>query len=204
MEDVRTVKLLKGSSGLGFSIKGGKEHGLPIVISRIFEGGVADECGQLEVGHEIIAVNGESLENASHITAVQALKKAGSEVTLKVKLNLVLQGGLLKSSKDNLNAADKSASKSAAAAGGDDLGPLPEGWEEAVDESTGKKYYLDHNNEVTSWVDPRSRAKRKQDASECVGEELPFGWEKSYERDGTPFYINHNDRTTSWSHPAKK
>lgn len=40
--------------GLGLSIKGGSEHKLPILISRIFKGQAADETGQLFVGDAII------------------------------------------------------------------------------------------------------------------------------------------------------
>lgn len=34
--------------------------------------------------------------------------------------------------------------------------PLPPGWEEARDVD-GKKYFIDHNNKSTSWIDPRDR-----------------------------------------------
>ena len=40
--------------GLGLSIKGGAEHKLPVLISRIYKGQAADECGQLFVGDAII------------------------------------------------------------------------------------------------------------------------------------------------------
>ena len=39
----KTVRLQKKKSGLDFSVKGGKEHGIPIVVSWIKEGGVACE-----------------------------------------------------------------------------------------------------------------------------------------------------------------
>ena len=40
--------------GLGLSIKGGAEHKLPVLISRIYKGQAADQCGQLFVGDAII------------------------------------------------------------------------------------------------------------------------------------------------------
>lgn len=43
--------------GLGLSIKGGSEHKLPILISRIFKGQAADETGKLFVGDAIIKGN---------------------------------------------------------------------------------------------------------------------------------------------------
>ncbi|XP_055376199.1 E3 ubiquitin-protein ligase Nedd-4 isoform X2 [Condylostylus longicornis] len=36
----------------------------------------------------------------------------------------------------------------------DDLGPLPEGWEERV-HSDGRVFYIDHNTRTTQWEDPR-------------------------------------------------
>ena len=40
--------------GLGLSIKGGAEHKLPVLISKIYKGQAADQCGQLFVGDAII------------------------------------------------------------------------------------------------------------------------------------------------------
>jgi hypothetical protein len=40
--------------GLGLSIKGGAEHKLPILISRIFKDQAADRTGELFVGDAII------------------------------------------------------------------------------------------------------------------------------------------------------
>lgn len=34
------------------------------------------------------------------------------------------------------------------------LGPLPEGWEQAIT-SDGEIYYINHKNKTTSWLDPR-------------------------------------------------
>ncbi|XP_069758013.1 beta-2-syntrophin [Narcine bancroftii] len=82
---VRTVRVLKQESGgLGISIKGGRENRMPIIISKIFRGLAADRTGALFVGDAILAVNGVGLQDATHDQAVQALKKAGKEVTLEV------------------------------------------------------------------------------------------------------------------------
>lgn len=43
--------------GLGLSIKGGAEHKLPILISRIYKDQAADVTGQLFVGDAIIKVS---------------------------------------------------------------------------------------------------------------------------------------------------
>lgn len=44
------------NSGLGLSIKGGAEHNLPILISKIYKNLAADLTGQLFVGDAIIKV----------------------------------------------------------------------------------------------------------------------------------------------------
>lgn len=45
------------NGGLGLSIKGGAEHKLPILISKIYKDQAADVTGQLFVGDAIIKVN---------------------------------------------------------------------------------------------------------------------------------------------------
>ncbi|XP_034253344.1 gamma-1-syntrophin isoform X2 [Thrips palmi] len=71
--------------GLGLSIKGGSEHKLPILISRIFKGQAADETGKLFVGDAIIKVNGEPIVACHHDEAVNILRNAGDLVMLTVK-----------------------------------------------------------------------------------------------------------------------
>ena len=33
--------------------------------------------------------------------------------------------------------------------------PLPQGWEMRVDPNTGWPFFIDHNNQSTTWTDPR-------------------------------------------------
>lgn len=80
----RCVKVTKQDiGGLGISIKGGKENKMPILISKIFKGLAADQTKALYVGDAILSVNGMNLRDATHDEAVQALKRAGKEVTLE-------------------------------------------------------------------------------------------------------------------------
>lgn len=82
----RCVKVIKQEiGGLGISIKGGKENKMPILISKIFKGLAADQTQSLYVGDAILSVNGMNLRDATHDEAVQALKRAGKEVTLEGK-----------------------------------------------------------------------------------------------------------------------
>ncbi|KAI6233054.1 PDZ domain-containing protein [Aphelenchoides fujianensis] len=63
-ESVRMVTLKKAENeGLGLSVTGGREHGVPILISEIHPGQPAERCGELRVGDTILSVNGINLRN---------------------------------------------------------------------------------------------------------------------------------------------
>lgn len=80
----RCVKVTKQEvGGLGISIKGGRENKMPILISKIFKGLAADQTQALYVGDAILSVNDVNLRESTHDEAVQALKRAGKEVTLE-------------------------------------------------------------------------------------------------------------------------
>ncbi|KAK0056645.1 Golgi-associated PDZ and coiled-coil motif-containing protein [Biomphalaria pfeifferi] len=85
MGDARTVVVHKEpEEGLGMSITGGKEHGVPILISEIHEGQPAHTCGQLYVGDAILSVNDIDLRNAKHAEAVKILSQQQGDITLTV------------------------------------------------------------------------------------------------------------------------
>ncbi|KAK2891565.1 gamma-2-syntrophin isoform X2 [Channa argus] len=68
----RTVVLRRqATGGLGLSIKGGAEHNVPVVISKIFKDQVADQTGKLFVGDAVLQVH--------------LLRTAGDEVTITVR-----------------------------------------------------------------------------------------------------------------------
>lgn len=72
--DIRVVELKKSSrEGLGISITGGKEHGVPILVSEIHKDGPAFRSQALFVGDAILEVNDISLKDAKHAEAVQIL-----------------------------------------------------------------------------------------------------------------------------------
>ncbi|XP_056269795.1 inaD-like protein isoform X2 [Pseudoliparis swirei] len=83
----RNISLEKGSEGLGFSIVGGfgSPHGdLPIYVKTVFSKGAAALDGRLKRGDQILLVNGESLQGATHEQAVAILKKQRGTVTLDI------------------------------------------------------------------------------------------------------------------------
>ncbi|XP_014163611.1 whirlin [Geospiza fortis] len=59
--------------GLGFSIRGGAEHGVGIYVSLVEPGSLAEREG-LRVGDQILGVNGKSLDRVTHAEAVKVLK----------------------------------------------------------------------------------------------------------------------------------
>ncbi len=73
---IRIVNLVRQSNskeGLGISITGGKEHGVPILISEIHTNGPAARSGELFVGDAILSVNEFNLKEALHSEAVEIL-----------------------------------------------------------------------------------------------------------------------------------
>ncbi|XP_038230861.1 whirlin isoform X2 [Dermochelys coriacea] len=81
-EELREVSLKRSQTneGLGFSIRGGAEHGVGIYVSLVEPGSLAEKEG-LRVGDRILRANDKSLDGVTHAEAVKALK--GSK-----KLNL--------------------------------------------------------------------------------------------------------------------
>ncbi|CAI8043687.1 Protein lin-7 homolog B [Geodia barretti] len=81
----RIVDIEKTTEGFGFNVMGGIEQKCPIYISRIIAGGYADRHGGLRRGDQLLSVNGESLEEASHERAIDLLKGASGKVKVVVK-----------------------------------------------------------------------------------------------------------------------
>uniref|UniRef100_A0A8C3U0P7 PDZ domain-containing protein 7 n=1 Tax=Catharus ustulatus TaxID=91951 RepID=A0A8C3U0P7_CATUS len=58
---------------LGFNIRGGREFGLGIYVSKVDPGGLAEQNG-IRVGDQVLAANGVKFEDISHSKAVEVLK----------------------------------------------------------------------------------------------------------------------------------
>lgn len=93
---IRTVELHRRlDQGLGISITGGREHGVPILISELEPGG---DTNKLFIGDSVLSVNGIDLRQASHQEAVNVLSSQVGNVTLKVQY---LANGGEESEEDN-------------------------------------------------------------------------------------------------------
>lgn len=84
------ITLHKGGAGLGFSLAGGKDaphidNDPSIYITKIIQGGAAQQDGRIQIGDIILKVNDVSTVDVNHSVAVKALKDAGDEVTLVIE-----------------------------------------------------------------------------------------------------------------------
>ncbi|XP_059398515.1 whirlin-like isoform X2 [Carassius carassius] len=73
--DIRqvTLKRHKSNEGLGFSIRGGSEHGVGIYVSLVEPGSLAEKEG-LRIGDQIMKVNDKVFDRVTHAEAVKVLK----------------------------------------------------------------------------------------------------------------------------------
>ena len=81
-ERVIAIKRQPGG-GLGISVKGGAEHGIPVLISRVFDGKAADQTN-LHPGDAILAINGKKVDHLMHDQVVSELRTCGPDVSLTV------------------------------------------------------------------------------------------------------------------------
>uniref|UniRef100_A0A8C9QYD1 PDZ domain containing 7 n=1 Tax=Scleropages formosus TaxID=113540 RepID=A0A8C9QYD1_SCLFO len=68
---------------LGFNIRGGREFGLGIYVSKLDPGGLAEQNG-IKIGDQILAANGVSFEDISHAHAVDLLR-SHAHIMLTIK-----------------------------------------------------------------------------------------------------------------------
>uniref|UniRef100_A0A8C1Z885 Whirlin b n=1 Tax=Cyprinus carpio TaxID=7962 RepID=A0A8C1Z885_CYPCA len=75
LDEIRqvTLKRSKSHEGLGFSIRGGSEHGVGIYVSLVEPGSSAEREG-LKVGDQIMKVNNMVFDRVTHGEAVKVLK----------------------------------------------------------------------------------------------------------------------------------
>ncbi|KAG5444960.1 Membrane-associated guanylate kinase, WW and PDZ domain-containing protein 1 [Clonorchis sinensis] len=89
------VTLFRGGNGFGFSIRGGQEFNrMPLVVLRIADGGAAKMDGRLQVGDELVQINGCSTIGMSHGRAIEIIQAGGNTMHLVVRRHV--SGGKLR------------------------------------------------------------------------------------------------------------
>ncbi|XP_039362827.1 whirlin isoform X3 [Mauremys reevesii] len=83
-----SLKRSKTHEGLGFSIRGGAEHGVGIYVSLVEPGSLAEKEG-LRVGDQILRVNDKALDRVTHAEAV----KVNLVLNEGKSLGLMIRGG---------------------------------------------------------------------------------------------------------------
>lgn len=99
---LQTATVHRTNGSFNLSIKGGREHGIPILVSKVLKVGLhankycplimvpqQPQGQRIEVGSEIVSVNGESLAKMSHEEAVKILGKAGDIAVLELRPDLI-------------------------------------------------------------------------------------------------------------------
>ncbi|XP_041049895.1 whirlin [Carcharodon carcharias] len=91
--EIRQVALKrnKTNEGLGFSIRGGAEHGVGIYVSLVEQNSLAEKEG-LRVGDQILRVNDKVFDKVTHGEAVKVLK-GSKKLTLYVRSVGRIPGG---------------------------------------------------------------------------------------------------------------
>uniref|UniRef100_A0A915L630 WW domain-containing protein n=1 Tax=Romanomermis culicivorax TaxID=13658 RepID=A0A915L630_ROMCU len=69
--------------------------------------------------------------------------------------------------------------------------PLPNNWSVCLLDD-GRKIFVDHVNKMTTWTDPRDSLTKPQTFADCIGDELPYGWEISHDPSIGKYFIDHN------------
>ncbi|THD23197.1 putative membrane-associated guanylate kinase ww and pdz domain-containing protein 2 isoform 2 [Fasciola hepatica] len=78
-----TVTLRRGPHGFGFSIRGGMDfERIPLFVFRIAEGGPAHLDGRMQVGDEIVLINGTPTHLLTHKQAVDTIRQSGENLSL--------------------------------------------------------------------------------------------------------------------------
>lgn len=81
----RVLSIEKGENeGLGISITGGKEHGIPVIVSEVHTGSPAFKSGSLYVGDAILSVNGIDLREVKHNEAASILTQQQGNCMMEV------------------------------------------------------------------------------------------------------------------------
>ncbi|KAK9869538.1 hypothetical protein WA026_003294 [Henosepilachna vigintioctopunctata] len=89
---VNMVREVQDAHGFGICVKGGKDAGVGVYISRVEDGSVAERAG-LRPGDSILEVNGKPFTEISHEEALKMLKSCKT-LSMTVRSPAITSGGL--------------------------------------------------------------------------------------------------------------
>ena len=64
------MELLRGSSGFGFGLRGGKDHNLPFFVLRLAPSGAAAKSGEIRIGDIVEEINQTQTGILIHCTII--------------------------------------------------------------------------------------------------------------------------------------
>lgn len=86
------IEIDKRGHGLGLSIVGGSDTVLgTVVIHEVYTDGAAARDSRLRPGDQILEVNGQSLRNVTHETAINMLRHTPTHVRLLIHRDAAMQ-----------------------------------------------------------------------------------------------------------------
>jgi len=152
---------------------------------------VKDKCAQFGVQDAAATKKRKFVAELKKKAAAEEKKRLKAEEDARKKAEAERVATLKRSKKKGFKRGEQLTMK---------VGKLPEHWEKKVDKATGRAYFKNHETRQTTWIDPRTKFTRKQDAAATVGDELPYGWDAA-ETNGEKYFIDHLNQQTHWIHP---
>ncbi|XP_028850257.1 membrane-associated guanylate kinase, WW and PDZ domain-containing protein 3 isoform X3 [Denticeps clupeoides] len=80
-----SVDLERGSTGFGFSLRGGSEYNMGLYVLGLMEGGPASRSHKIQVSDQLVEINGNSTAGMTHSQAVEQIRAAGHTIHLVLK-----------------------------------------------------------------------------------------------------------------------
>ncbi|XP_051509149.1 membrane-associated guanylate kinase, WW and PDZ domain-containing protein 1-like isoform X1 [Myxocyprinus asiaticus] len=80
-----SVDLERGSTGFGFSLRGGSEYNMGLYVLGLMEGGPASRSQKIQVSDQLVEINGDSTAGMTHSQAVEQIRKGGNWIHLILK-----------------------------------------------------------------------------------------------------------------------
>ncbi|XP_061591226.1 membrane-associated guanylate kinase, WW and PDZ domain-containing protein 1-like isoform X2 [Cololabis saira] len=80
-----SVDLDRGSSGFGFSLRGGSEYNMGLYVLGLMDGGPASRSQKMQVSDQLVEINGDSTAGMTHSQAVEQIRKGGHRIHLVLK-----------------------------------------------------------------------------------------------------------------------